>query len=141
MIDLSDRTVAQGFIDTRVHLTMDASNLAQQTLESSAAKVLKGLHLAPQYLRFGFTTPLDLGSMDVEFPTVDLRNAITNGLVPGPRLLAAPMWSAPRPATATWAASMHRARVSRYRRSPTDRRRSGGSCAASTPMGPTGSRP
>lgn len=31
LIDLSDRTVSPGFIDTHVHLTMDASNLAVQT--------------------------------------------------------------------------------------------------------------
>jgi hypothetical protein len=52
---------------------MDASNLAQQTLESSAAKALKGLSLAREYLSYGFTTLRDLGSMDPEFPTVDLR--------------------------------------------------------------------
>jgi imidazolonepropionase-like amidohydrolase len=75
VIDLSERTVSPGFIDTHVHLTMDASNLAQQTLESSAAKALTGLSLARDYVSYGFTTLRDLGSMDPEFPTVDLRDA------------------------------------------------------------------
>ncbi|MGH8296522.1 MAG: metal-dependent hydrolase family protein, partial [Steroidobacteraceae bacterium] len=88
-IDLSDRTVSPGFIDTHVHLTMDASNLAQQTLQSSAAKALKGLSIAREYMRYGFTTLRDMGSADPEFPTVDLRNAINRGLVQGPRLIVA----------------------------------------------------
>jgi len=64
-----------------VHLTMDASDLAQQTLESSSAKALTGLALARQYLGYGFTTLRDWGSLDPEFPTVDLRNAVNAGLV------------------------------------------------------------
>ncbi|MGA3221869.1 MAG: amidohydrolase family protein [Acidimicrobiales bacterium] len=70
VIDLSERTVSPGFIDTHVHLTMDTSNLALQTLDSSAAKALTGLHLAQEYLRYGFTTLRDLGSMDPDFPTI-----------------------------------------------------------------------
>src|SRR5581483_7158563 len=89
VIDLSERTVSPGFIDTHVHLTMDASNLAQQTLDSAATKALKGLSLAREYLSYGFTTLRDLGSMDPEFPTVDLRNALDAGLVQGPRLIVA----------------------------------------------------
>jgi imidazolonepropionase-like amidohydrolase len=89
VIDLSERTVCPGFIDTHVHLTMDASDLGSQTLASSASKALTGLGLAQEYLRYGFTTLRDLGTMDPEFPTVDLRDALTAGLVAGPRLVVA----------------------------------------------------
>jgi imidazolonepropionase-like amidohydrolase len=89
VIDLSERTVSPGFIDTHVHLTMDAANLAQQTLQSSAAKALKGLNIAREYMSYGFTTLRDLGSVDPDWPTVDLRNALDAGLVEGPRLFVA----------------------------------------------------
>lgn len=89
VIDLSDRTVSPGFIDTHVHLTMDAANLAKQTLESSASKALRGLSLAREYMTYGFTTLRDLGTADPDWPTVDLRDAINSGLVKGPRLVVA----------------------------------------------------
>jgi imidazolonepropionase-like amidohydrolase len=81
--------VSPGFIDTHVHLTMDATNLARQTLESSASKALKGLSLARQYMSYGFTTLRDLGSADPDWPTINLRNAINAGIVQGPRIFVA----------------------------------------------------
>jgi imidazolonepropionase-like amidohydrolase len=89
LIDLSELTVSPGFIDTHVHLTMDASDLYQQTLGSAATKALTGLGLAREYLRYGFTTLRDLGTMDPGFPTIALRDAIDAGVVEGPRLVVA----------------------------------------------------
>ncbi|SDB88887.1 Imidazolonepropionase [Raineyella antarctica] len=93
-IDLRDRTVTPGFIDTHVHLTM-GSPLPQQTLQSSARKALTGLSLALSYQQLGFTTIRDLGAADPDWPVVDLRNAINAGEVPGPRLVVAPHFISP----------------------------------------------
>ena len=87
--DLSDRTVSPGFIDTHVHLCVDGLNLARQTLQCSSAKALAGLHHAQQYMRYGFTTLRDMGTLDPEWPTIELRNAIDTGLVRGPRFIVA----------------------------------------------------
>lgn len=75
-IDLSDRTVSPGFIDTHAHLTMEGANVDRQTLESSVRKALTGPSLAREYMRYGFTTLRDLGNADPEFPTIDLRNTL-----------------------------------------------------------------
>jgi imidazolonepropionase-like amidohydrolase len=87
--DLGDRTVMPGFIDTHVHLCLDGLHLREQVLECSATKALVGLHLAQQYLRHGFTTLRDMGTLDPDWPTINLRDAIEKGLVHGPRLIVA----------------------------------------------------
>jgi imidazolonepropionase-like amidohydrolase len=140
VIDLSERTVSPGFIDTQVHLTMDASRLAAQTLESTAAKALKGLSLAREYLSYGFTTLRDLGSMDPEFPTVDLRNALDAGVVQGPRLIVAAHIISASAGHGDLRGFYPRDGTFRSRRSPTAPRRSGGWSAASTPTDRIGSR-
>jgi imidazolonepropionase-like amidohydrolase len=90
VLDLSDRTISPGFIDTHVHLCVDGLNLARQTLQCSPAKALAGLHHAQQYMRYGFTTLRDMGTLDPEWPTVNLRDAIDSGMARGPRLIVAP---------------------------------------------------
>jgi imidazolonepropionase-like amidohydrolase len=89
VIDLGNRTVTPGFIDAHVHLCVDGLALMQQTLQCAPAKALTGLHLAQQYMRYGFTTLRDMGSLDPEWPTINLRDAIEAGLVHGPRLIVA----------------------------------------------------
>jgi imidazolonepropionase-like amidohydrolase len=71
VLDLSNRTVSPGFIDTHVHLCVDGLNLARQTLQCSPAKALAGLHYAQQYMRYGFTTLRDMGTLDPEWPTIN----------------------------------------------------------------------
>ena len=118
VIDLSERTVSPGFIDTHVHLTMDAANLALQTLQSAASKALKGLSLAREYMNCWFTILRDLGSVDPEWPTIDLRNALNSGLVQGPRLFVAAHIISASAGHGDLLASMARAGGCRSRRSP-----------------------
>ena len=46
------------FIDTHILLMLDAADLTLRTPRSSAAKALKGLSLAREYMNYGFTTAL-----------------------------------------------------------------------------------
>ncbi|WP_414474434.1 amidohydrolase family protein [Microvirga sp. M2] len=89
VIELANRTVTPGFIDTHVHLCLDGLNLKQQTLQCSAVKALDGLHHAQQYMRYGFTTLRDMGTLDPDWPTINLRDALATGRVHGPRLIVA----------------------------------------------------
>ena len=119
VIDLSERTVSPGFIDTHAHLTMDAANLALQTLQSSAAKALKGLSLAREYMHYGFTSLRDLAASirNSRRSICAMRSIPASSKDRGsssPRIL-----SARAPDAAISAASMPRAGHCRSRRSPT----------------------
>ena len=91
LIDLSRATVLPGLIDRHVHLIQD-----QQPNDGRAA--LLGLHYALKDLNAGFTTLQDMGS-PFTYATVELRDAINKGLVPGPRLQVAGPQLNPRAAT------------------------------------------
>jgi imidazolonepropionase-like amidohydrolase len=88
-IDLGDRTVMPGCIDTHVHLCLDGLHLRQHILQCFAAKALAGLHLAQHYMHYGFTTVRDMETLDPDWPTINVRDAIDNGLIHGPRLIVA----------------------------------------------------
>ncbi len=81
IIDLSRATVLPGLIDRHVHLIQDAQ-------VNDGRATLTGLNYALKDLSAGFTTLQDMGSA-FSYATVELRDAINKGLVPGPRLQVA----------------------------------------------------
>ena len=70
-------------MDTHAHLMMDAALLAQQTPQSSAAKALKGLNIAREYMRYGFTTLRDMNIRPCFLHTADVEGceAVTAPIV------------------------------------------------------------
>ena len=80
-VDLGSATLLPGLVDAHVHIT----NHFDARGERASATSLYGARAARALLLSGFTTVRTLGSPD--FADVDLRDAIAEGLVPGPRLL------------------------------------------------------
>ena len=78
VIDLSRATVLPGLIDAHVHLIQ-----GPDPNDSRASFI--GLHHALKDLNAGFTTVQDMNSA-YTYATVELRDAINKGLVPGPRM-------------------------------------------------------
>ena len=83
VIDLSGATVLPGLINHHVH---KSSGSAEN--QSLVTRGFQAVPSALQDLHGGFTTIVDMGSTDT-YISVDLRNAINNGWVPGPRMQVA----------------------------------------------------
>lgn len=82
VIDLGRATVLPGMIDTHIHL------YDQQNGQSVTARAAVAIGNAARTLNAGFTTAVDLDSRG-GYGTVDLRDAINKGVIPGPRLQVA----------------------------------------------------
>jgi imidazolonepropionase-like amidohydrolase len=91
VIDLGDVTLSPGFIDAHTHLTWDYASSYNQDMVDRFRLLIPELAYraaanAAETLNAGFTTVRDVGSL--HFLDVGLRNAINQGLVSGPRILA-----------------------------------------------------
>jgi imidazolonepropionase-like amidohydrolase len=87
LIDMKNQTVMPGFIDSHVHLSNETSKnqyMEKFTLNEDD-NALKAVKFCQRTLMAGFTTVRDLGG----YVAIALRNAINQGDINGPRILAA----------------------------------------------------
>ncbi|WP_242693312.1 metal-dependent hydrolase family protein [Sabulibacter ruber] len=92
-IDLPDQTLMPGLIEGHSHLLLHPYNETswndQVLKEPDALRVARATVHARNTLLAGFTTVRDLGSEGAEYADVGLKQAIDQGIIPGPRMLVA----------------------------------------------------
>ena len=87
LIDLGGATLLPGLIDLHTHLTSTGVHWEDELLKTTPGQAaLHGARNALVTLTAGFTTCRDMGPT-WPFTDIDLRKAIDEGVVPGPRLM------------------------------------------------------
>lgn len=93
VIDLRGTTLMPGLIEGHSHLLLHPYNETpweRQVLnESQALRVVRATNHARNTLLAGFTTVRDLGTEGADYADVGLKQAIEQGIIPGPRMLVA----------------------------------------------------
>jgi len=95
VIDLGSATLLPGLIDLHTHLTSTGVHWEDELLKTTPGQAaLHGARNALVTLNAGFTTCRDMGPT-WPYTDIDLRKAIDEGVVPGPRLMASGNYVSP----------------------------------------------
>src|SRR6516165_11574312 len=87
IIDLGDVTLMPGLIDAHIHLFLHPGAEDLQTVQESVPqRTIMAVLAAREDLMAGFTAERDMGTEGAGSADTAVRNAIDQGLAPGPRL-------------------------------------------------------
>jgi imidazolonepropionase-like amidohydrolase len=92
VVDLPGATLLPGLVEGHSHILLHPYNETtwndQVSHEGLALRAARAVNHLRATLLAGFTTVRDLGTEGAAYADVELRQAVTQGIVPGPRILA-----------------------------------------------------
>src|SRR6185295_9547177 len=92
VVDLPGTTLTPGLVEGHSHILLHSYNEAswtdQVSREGLGLRVARAVNHLRDTLQAGFTTVRDLGTEGAGYADVELKQAVNQGIIPGPRILA-----------------------------------------------------